>query len=193
LRTFVVIGRTAHASSRVRLDDLPGTSGRLDVLARCLRAALCVSHGLRRDVRVYLVLLGDAPRTIRVEGRDAKFIRPDERALATLLLKTIDRVVVEDPRFVEQRAGIAVACAGLEAVLADLGSPSGPLFLLEEGAPMHRLGDGVFFVGDHTGVDPSARVALIAAGAQPVGVGPVSLHADDVVTVVHHELDRHLV
>jgi tRNA (pseudouridine54-N1)-methyltransferase len=196
MRSFCVVGRTAHASSRVRLNDLPGTSGRLDVLARCIRAALCVSHGVRRDTRVYLVLLGDAtPHTVRIDGCDAKFIRPDERPLATLLLKTIERVTSEAPHFVEQRAGVAVACAGLEAVLADLPSGSGtpPLFLLDEGgSPLPREGliDGAFFIGDHTGFDPSAREALVTAGARPVSVGRVSLHSDDVVTVLHHELDR---
>src|SRR5260370_886010 len=64
VRRFVVIGQQASASNDFSLDDLPGSSGRLDVLLRCVRAALLVSHGLRRDVVVYLVLLGGrhAPR-----------------------------------------------------------------------------------------------------------------------------------
>src|SRR6516162_8933366 len=64
MRALVLLGSSAHAGDRVLLDDVPGTSGRLDVLARCVRAALCVSHGIRRDARVYLVLLGgEEPRT----------------------------------------------------------------------------------------------------------------------------------
>lgn len=196
MRTFVVVGKTAHASPRVRLNDLPSTSGRLDVLTRCIRAALCVSHGVRRDVRVYLVLLGDrAPRTVRIEGRDARFIRPDERPLATLLLKAIARVESQHSYFVEQRSGIAVACAGLDAVLAEFpsGAEAPPIFLLEEGAPTllpPGLADAVFFIGDHKGFDPSTRAALLDAGAQPLGLGDVSLHSDDVVTVLQHVLDR---
>src|SRR5262245_53019243 len=56
-RRFVIIGQKAIASDAFLLDDLPGTSGRLDILVRCLRPALLSSHGLRRDVVVYLVLL----------------------------------------------------------------------------------------------------------------------------------------
>ena len=41
-RRFVVIGQQASASPDFSLLDLPGTSGRLDVLLRCLRAALLV-------------------------------------------------------------------------------------------------------------------------------------------------------
>src|SRR4051812_20515215 len=162
MRAFVIVGRTARADESVRLDDLPGTSGRLDVLTRSVRAALCVSHGIRRDVRVYLILLGGAaPRTIRIDGASAKFIRPDERPLATLLIKTLARVDDESPRFIEQRPGIAVACAGLEAVLDDVHGE--PLFVLEEnGADVRdtRVTDGVFVIGDHTGFDDPTRAAL---------------------------------
>jgi tRNA (pseudouridine54-N1)-methyltransferase len=192
MRAFVILGSTAHAGGGVLLDDLPGTSGRLDVLTRCIRAALCVSHDLRRDVRVYLVLQGGAaPRTVRIDGAQARFIRPDERPLATLLMKTLARVEAEDLRFVEQRQGMAVACAGLEAVLHDVRDL--PLFVLEEGAPdirETRMRDAAFFIGDHAGFDPAAREALASAGARPVSIGPLSLHSDDVVTVLHNELDR---
>lgn len=192
MRAFVIVGRSARADDGVLLDDLAGTSGRLDVLVRCIRAALCVSHGIRRDVRVYLVMLGGAaPRTVRIDGADAKFIRPDERALATLLKKTIARVESEDARFVEQRPGISVACSGLDAVLADVEGV--PLFLLEESAPDvrgTRPTSGAFVIGDHAGFDEETRAKLATAGARPLGVGPVSLHSDDVVTVLNNEIDR---
>ena len=83
-RSFVVVGQKATAGGDFLIDDLPGTSGRIDVLVRCLRATLLSSHGLRRDCIAYLVLLGGprAPRVLRVDGATAQFIRPDERALA---------------------------------------------------------------------------------------------------------------
>ena len=86
MRRFVLLGQRATASPDFLLDDLAGTSGRLDVLLRSLRAALLVSHGLRRDTVVYLVLLGGprAPTSLRFEGANAKFLRPEERSLATL-------------------------------------------------------------------------------------------------------------
>src|SRR5215207_1855813 len=91
MRRFVVIGQRATASPEFSLLDIPGTSGRLDVLLRCVRAALLVSHGLRRDVVVYLVLQGGprAPRTVRIDGATARFVRPDERSLATLVQKSL--------------------------------------------------------------------------------------------------------
>jgi tRNA (pseudouridine54-N1)-methyltransferase len=198
-RRFVILGQTALASPHFSLTDLAGTSGRLDVLLRCLRAALLVSHGLRRDTIVYLVLGGgpDAPRVLRVDGRFVRFVRPDERQLALLVQKALARVPTDSAlgAFVEVRAGLAVARGGLEAVLSDLGD--GPLtsLVLEEGARDLREalpppGDLVVFVGDHRGFAEEARARLAALGAVAVGVGPVSVHADDAITLVCNELDR---
>ncbi len=193
MRRFVIIGRTAIASGRFLPKDLPGTSGRLDVLLRCIRAALLVSHGVRRDTRVYLVLLGgpEAPRTVRIDGATAKFLRPDERSLATLIGKSLAAPDAGAAGFREVRPGVSVARGGMECVIEDIGGSS--RYVLEEGAADLReveiaTEDCTFFVGDHLGFDSATLEGL--AGASRVGVGPVSLHAEDAVVTVINELDR---
>ncbi len=196
MRSFVVIGQTAKASPDFTLDDLPGSSGRLDVLLRCVRAALLFSHGLRRDTRVYLVLRGGplAPRTLRVDGGTAQFIRPDERSLALLVQKTLAAAPAQlGGDFVEVRPGVALASGDVDCVLADVGRAA--RYVLEEQAPDLRtlaleLGNAVYFVGDHLGIDEATRVKLAAAGVIAASIGPVSLHSDDVVAIVSNELDR---
>jgi tRNA (pseudouridine54-N1)-methyltransferase len=192
----VVVGRKASASPDFSLVDLAGSSGRLDILLRCLRAGLLVSHGLRRDAVVYLVLLGGplAPRVLRVRGAEARFLRPDERALATLAQKALAEAPTDSSpgAFVEVRPGVAVARGGVEAAIADArGTP----YLLEEGAPDLReaaiaAGDVVVFVGDHRGFDDETRATIAATGARALGVGPISVHADDAIAIVSNELDR---
>lgn len=204
-RRFVIVGQTATASPEFSLLDIPGTSGRLDVLLRCLRSALLVSHGLRRDTIVYLVLLGGplAPRVLRVDGRHVRFIRPDERMLAITVQKALARGATDAAPnvFVEIRPGLAVARGGVDAVLADLGSDrhgetrSLATYVLEENARDLRDGplasdDVVVFVGDNHGFDEPTRARLAAAGAVAIGVGPISLHADDAITIVCNEMDR---
>ena len=197
-RRFVIIGQKATASPSFSLIDIAGTSGRLDILLRCLRSALLVSHGLRRDTIVYLVLLGGelAPRVLRVDGHHVRFVRPDERMLAILVQKALARSApdAEPGVFVEIRPGLAVARGGVEAVLADLGSPRAT-YVLEEDARDLRDGplaseDVVVFVGDHHGFDEATRARLTAAGAVAIGVGPISVHADDAITIVCNEMDR---
>jgi tRNA (pseudouridine54-N1)-methyltransferase len=195
-RRFVIVGRKATASPEFSLIDIAGTSGRLDVLLRGLRAALLVSHGVRRDTRVYLVLLGGAraPRVVRVDGESAKFLRPDERALATLVQKTLAHDG-DAPGFVEVRPGVALAAGGIEAVIADIGSAT-PLILEEGGRDVRTLDDAALgsdvaiFVGGHDGFDAEVRAKLDALGATAISVGPVSVHADDAITIVANELDR---
>lgn len=192
--SFVILGQTALASGAFLLDDVPGTSGRIDVLVRSVRAALLTSHGIRRDRILYLVLLGGdrAPRTVRIDGARAKFLRPDERSLATLLSKAL---ATEDGEgFREVKPGVSVARGGLDVVLPEVGRATP--WVLEEGAPDLRGvlsgGDHVFFLGDHKGFADDARAILADHGARPISVGPVSLHTEDVVAIVTNELDRAL-
>jgi tRNA (pseudouridine54-N1)-methyltransferase len=190
MRRFVILGAKATASAEFLLADLPGTSGRLDVLLRCLRAALLISHGLRRDAVVYLVLGGGprAPRSLRVDGAAAKYLRPDERSLAVLAKKALD-AHRGGAGFEVLRPGVAVADGGLDGVLADVGRC--PRYVLDEGGADVRgvelPSDAVFFLGDHQGFAAGVRESL---GAVEVSVGPVSLHAEDVVAVLSNELDR---
>src|SRR5580658_2251086 len=197
MRRFVIIGQKATASGDFRLDDLAGTSGRLDVLLRCIRSAILVSHGVRRDVVVYLVLRGGmrAPRVLRVEAAATRFLRPDERSLATLVKKSLEaQAEGEDKGFIDVRPGISVRHGGLDEIVAELGDAR--LFVLEPtGADLRSAvdlngNDATFVVGDHLGLDDRTRATLAALGAVSLRVGPVAIHADDVVTIVSNELDR---
>ncbi len=196
MRRFVLIGQTASASSDFSLEDLPGSSGRLDVLLRAVRAALLVSHGLRRDVLVYLVLRGGAagPRLLRIDGRSVKFLRPDERSLATLIRKTLAAAPSPCPAFVELRPGLELRDGDLAEVLAE--APAARSFVLHEGGrelrevPAASDDEAWFFIGDHLGFDVVSFALLERHGCERVSVGPVSVHSDDAITLVHNELDR---
>ena len=195
MRRFVFLGQRALASPDFLLDDLAGTSGRLDVLLRALRAALMVSHGLRQDAVAYLVLGGGprAPRTLRFDGAAVQFLRPEERSLATLARKVLAAAPEDAKDFTVVRPGICVVDAGLPAVLADLDGATP--YVLEEGAPDLRTAaidaeSVAFFLGDHLGFDPAARAELAALGATPLGLGPISVHVEDAVAHVANELDR---
>lgn len=193
MRAFIVASESAVASGDFLLDDFPGTSGRLDVLARCIRAALLVSHGVRRDVRLYLVLGGgaSAPITVRIAGDSAKFLRPAERAAAVLLKKVLAEGMGATASFADVRPGVALARGGVDVVVAELGDAR--RYVLEEGAPdvrsVPKWDDSVaFLLGDHRGIAPTSRAAFGEATA--VGLGPLSLHTEDAIAVASNELDR---
>src|SRR5690349_14486998 len=195
-RRFVILGRTAMASSDFLLDDLPGTSGRLDVLLRCVRAALLTSHGVRSDTVIDLVLLGapKAPRVVRIDGATVKFLRPDERPLATLLKKSLEaydamgKTGEEARAFTEVRPGISIARGALDRVLSD---ETKTYVLDESGIDVRAIDlekDAIFVLGDHQGFDDDAKTTL--APLQKISLGPVSVHSDDAVAILLNELDR---
>lgn len=194
MRRFVVIGHKATTSPDFSLKDIPGTSGRIDVLLRCVGSGLLVSHGLRQDTLLYLVLLGgpDAPKTLRFRGGQLRNVNPDERSTATLVQKAL-ATSTTGPVWQPASPGIDVAAIGLAELLPEFGGVA--RYVLDENGsdvrdqPLdHR--DSVFFVGDHTGFTRDEQTLLETAGARRVSVGPVSLHADDAIAVLHNELDR---
>jgi tRNA (pseudouridine54-N1)-methyltransferase len=195
VRRFVLIGQTASASGDFSLDDLPSSSGRLDVLLRAVRAALLVSHGLRRDVQVYLVLRGGGvpARLLRIDGRTVKFLRPDERSLAILVKKALSAAGAASDTFTEVRPGLELRAGDVAELLAEVGTT--PCYVLHEDGQDIRAcafadDDAWFFLGDHVGFDDGSLASLEQRGCRRISVGPVSLHTDDVVALVSNELDR---
>ncbi len=195
MRRWVIIGQRASASPAFSLVDLASTSGRLDVLLRCVRSAFLVSHGLRRDTIVYLVLLGgkEAPRTLRINGEFVRFVRPDERSLAMMVQKALAAPTDGEEGFFPVRPGLAVAKGGIETVLGEL--PPGRRFLLDpsgvdiRNAPID-LSDPIFFIGDHLGLSEETRAAIHSPGLIPMSVGPIEVHAEDAISITSNELDR---
>ena len=53
-----------------------------------------------------------------------------------------------------------------------------------------EIRDPVFILGDHTGVTEEEEEQLLEAGAKIISVGPISLHSNHCITLIHNELDR---
>jgi len=200
MRAFIVVGSRSTADDQFSLDNLPSSSGRLDILLRCIRAALLTSHGLRTDTLLYLVLLGgpSAPRVLRIRGDAAVFLRPDERSLAVLVRRLLGSSCDRDREgFVDAKPGMALARGGLATALADRAGTR--IYMLDEyGSDIRTQADlptqaVTFVLGDHRGLTSDARTELAAIGARPLQIGPIAVHSDDAVAIVHNELDRRCV
>lgn len=189
MRQFVVLGHDAPTTPDFPLDDLPGAAGRLDVLCRCVSAALFRSHGIREDVEVFLVL-GDEV-TVRIDSRDLQYMSPDERNVASLLKKALDaKDQAIGHREAESTPGIHVSTRGFEAVLDAV---SGTVVELhEDGDPLADVeppADPTFVLSDHRDFTDEEAGLLADASDQRVRVGPDVLHADHTVAVAHNYLD----
>lgn len=198
MRTFIVVGHKASTTPNFSLEDIPGTSGRLDILCRCINAAFVLSHGIRHDIRILLVLCGGEPhKTVCLRGEDLRHLNPDERTTAALLKKAL--AIVAGAEWSMSTSGIFVRTGGLDVVLSDLDAKGiKPVYLREDGVDVHRAGcslsgDAVFILGDHLGMTPEEETQILQAGAEVVSLGPASLHADHCIVLVNWMLDTGMI
>jgi len=186
MRTFAVAGHLAPTGDGFTLDDLPGSAGRLDILCRCVNAALSLSHGLRRDAEIHLLLLGPPapPKDLLIRGDSVRSLSPDERSTAALIRKALALPVGD--AFRESTPGVLVRRAGLPQLVAGRGfavlSEAG-----EDVRAMKALPAG-FILSDH--LDFTSAEEELLAGLPRISVGPKVLHADHAITVLQNELDR---
>ena len=192
MRRFVVVSLTASANGKFSLEDLPGSGGRVDILCRCVGAALLVSHGIRKDSEIHLVILTDRanPRTISIRGDKVRSLNPDERTTASLL-----RIALGRQNEMETSPGVIIRNVGLPVLLDELRSTK--LYLLEEGgedarkalASIRMDDDATFLLGARDDMPRDLRDLCISLGAKTISISPLSLQSEQCITIVHNILD----
>ncbi|MFA1609458.1 tRNA (pseudouridine(54)-N(1))-methyltransferase TrmY [Halobellus rubicundus] len=191
MRQFLIVGHDAPTTPDFSLDDVAGGAGRLDVLCRCVTSAFFLSHAIREDVRVHLVL-GDA-FTVRFDGADLRRLNPDERSTAALIRTALDHredAIGHIPA--ESTPGVSIRRMGFEATLADLADEATVVELHEDGAPVADVdppADPLFVLSDHRDFSDAEADLLADAADERVRLSPEVLHADHAITVAHNYLD----
>ncbi len=201
MREFIVVGHKARTDGNFNLNDLPGSGGRMDILCRCVNSALFLSHDLRRDVVIYLVLLGepDAPRIVKFEGKNVRYLNPDERSSGSLIKKALEKNAI--PRWRESMPGVWMRLGVLADLLEEVLTDEKRLFYMREDGNdirdelnkdnyINMPDDTVFILGDHTGMTPEEETVIQDSDAKTINVGPISLHADHCIILVNNEMDR---
>jgi len=191
MRQFVIVGHDAPTTPDFSLDDLAGAAGRLDVLCRCVSAAFFLSHDIRKDVRVHLVL--GEEYTITIDGSSVRRLNPDERSTAALLRKALEEreeAIGHVP--VETSPGITLTRRGFAPTLDDVSADGAVVQLHEEGDPVvdsEPPADPVFVLSDHRDFTDEERETLADHADRRVSLGPHPLHANHAITVAHNYLD----
>ncbi|NJE48369.1 tRNA (pseudouridine(54)-N(1))-methyltransferase TrmY [Thermococcus sp. 9N3] len=196
MRTFIIKASEARTRADFKLSDLPGTSGRVDVLCRSLNSAFLLSHGFRKNVRVWLLLYGppEPPKAIRFEGPGLKVrLNPDERSTAKLIMKALraGEGLREPGKEVEVYPGLYVSNRTFEDVIRLTLKNSKLYYLHEEGKPAGEVkffGNVAFVLGDHKGLSGEDE-AFLDGVAERVSVGRKSYLASHVVAYINILLD----
>ena len=188
MTSFAIIGHLARTDGAFSLNDLPGSGGRMDVLCRCVNAALFLSHDMRRDTDCYLILCGEpaGPKTVRFSGTAVRSLSPDERSAGALIKKALEIPVGSE--FRDAAPGISVRKGGLFRLLNE------QVFgvLDEKGSDIRSAETlpSAFILSDHLNLTSEEESLLYQCPRY--SVGPACLHADHAITVVHNELDRRM-
>ena len=69
--------------SRYTIKDIPGSSGRLDVISRCILAALLGEEGFTKDIQIWIFLEKYGTfcfntNTLKCEGHDYNYLEPNK-------------------------------------------------------------------------------------------------------------------
>jgi len=192
VRRFVVLGHRAITSADFKLDDLCGATGRLDILLRCVNSAFFLSHGIRKDVEIVLLLLGEPspPKTVRINGAEVKYLNPDERSTAALIRNALLQKGEGERKC---SPGIYVSERSYQEVLSNLSKESKIFYLREDGEDIRGAklgGDNTFVLGDDQDLTRAEEEILMAYEPRKLSLGPISYHADHCITLVNNELDR---
>jgi len=159
----------------------------LDVLCRGIGAAFFLSHDLRRDVEVSLLIQDEVQ--IRLVGEKVRRLNPDERSTAALIKHALEKLDEEE---VQSTPGIFVSRRTLPEVLDRMFQIGAhPYVLHEDGKPIDESyisTDPVFFLSDHEDFSDSEQDTL--ADLPRISLGRTALHTSQCITIVHYLLDR---
>ena len=191
--SFIVVGQNVGTDGKFSLNDLTGSTGRLDVLLRCINSTFMLSNDIRRNLDLYLVLLGgpEPPKAILFRGSELKYLNPDERSTAALVKNALMRKTGEN--WALSTPGIYVARKDLSGVMRDLAGKR-LVYLKEEGAPISEVRlntDDIFVLGGKEDLNPENEKTIEAwPDKLKISLGPRSLHADHCITIALNLLDR---
>lgn len=194
MRRFVITGHKAVTSGDFKLDDICGGAGRLDILVRCVNSAFFLSHDIRKDVEIYLVLEGgnDSPKTVRFSGQDIRYLNPDERSTSSLVRNALLKKIREDEE-VKSSPGVYVSRMSFEDVISKLSDSGSLVYLKEDGMDCRDYvfpENPVFILGDNKDLTEDEESFLLEKSPDKISLGPHSLHADHCIILIQNEMDR---
>lgn len=189
MRRFLITGHRANTDGNFILEDLPGSGGRMDILAISASSALFLSHGMRRDVEVWLVMMGGSPRTLKIIGSEARYLFPDERNMASMIRTALRR----HGEGKKQTPGMYVEDSDLKKTVSEAAMDSRLFYLEEDGVDIRSIEipeDATFILGDDQDLSREEESIVESYGAEKLSLGNKSMHTYQAICAVNYEIDR---
>ncbi len=193
-RRFAMIGHRAQSNGKLNLNDLAGSSGRLDVLLRAVNASLFLSHGIRTNTQITLHLQGGPGQIRRVlfDGETLRGVRPDERAIAGHIAKALKEPVPSIGQNLKINSGLFHSGGGIKQTIDEWKKDDFCIYILD--ADGRRL-DAQSLNSDRVGFVLSDDMPFtdeekkIFGGIERVSLGDTWLQGHACISIIHHQLD----
>ncbi|MEM2134922.1 MAG: hypothetical protein QXG44_08725 [Candidatus Jordarchaeaceae archaeon] len=195
-RIFILKASTARTDNKFTIKDLPGTSGRLDVVCRCILSSLLLLEGHRLDTIIYSVLEGPPrpPITVEVNGEEIKDLPRDELKIALILKELLDPEGTRDIV-----SGFKLMNKGFQDIVEEKFCESETYFLHRAGKNINEVLSGflnlkrpqlTFILGDHIGLNQNDIKYLVEMGIKPISLGPKEYLGSHCISLIQEKLDR---
>jgi len=164
------------------------------VLVRAVNAGLFVSHGIRKDSKVILHLLGGGgrPRRVLFDGAELRGLRPDERSIAGQIRSVLRMPVPPMGRFEQVSSGISHSGGGLSQTISEWESRGIiPVVMDSDGdaQSMIPVSDSVgFVISDDRPLTDSDEDCLV--GTTRVSLGDLWLQGHSCISILHYLIDE---
>ncbi len=193
-RRFAIIGHRAQSNGKLNLNDLAGSAGRMDVLARSVNTGLFLSHGIRNDSQVILHLMGGPGpvRRICFNGQKLRGVHPDERAIAGHIGKVLMNPVPSIGQHVELHPGLSHSGGQVDQTISEWNRENVRIFVLDaNGSPFDctvHSSDSIGFIlsDDKPFTDEENK---ILEGLERISLGKTWLQGHSCISIIHHQLD----
>jgi tRNA (pseudouridine54-N1)-methyltransferase len=185
-RVFILKASEGRTAPDFSLKSLSGF-GRMDLIARCILAALCDAEGLRRDTTFVIVLEGppDPPITLTLKGEEMRTAPVSEVKAAQIVLDVLSGRKVE---------GVKMERKEFNRVVMEYKENGFLLYYLHEGGEDSRRvkfeNKTAFILGDQKGLDARSEHLLDKAKVKRVSLGPYPYLASHCIVIVNNELDK---
>ena len=186
MRTFIVYSGKGRTDSNFNVEDLPSSGGRMDLVARCISSALWLSHGIREDTKIFVVLNGlpRPPVTICFDGGAIRKISPDERSIAIWIKKAL---ASDFSDWFEFREGITISRKSFQEIVESFKDK--PIYVLsEKGKKLKIKKDPVFILGDNFGLPENEEKFVLKYGKR-LSLGKKSYLASSCISVLNWMCD----
>lgn len=198
--TVLLDSTRGHTADDFLIRDLPGTSGRLDVVCRMLIATFRSVPALSPNMR-FLSILGGPPKPpllIQVSNVDSSQVPESELACALILKGLLHTYRTKKNSFHPSWPQFIIKEQGFKETLQKMAKPPNQLlYLIERGTPLDAVSLDfdkpiVVILGDERGIPPEHEELLQQYQVREVNIGTRSLLGSQVITLLLLDIMRRL-